>query len=151
MHSFDHPDLVHYVALQPTAGLIAGNILATACQDGLLRLFDMRRNTKGDIQPKSLYSYSNNYVRLIAHRVLISYSDAVSQTANQHCVLYTAMFSRAEPTVIAVASTTHGALIYDIRNLKRSLIFHYCFSFPYYKLAILILGHSTRFRAPMVV
>ena len=73
LHSFDHPDLVHYVALQPTAGLIAGNILATACQDGLLRLFDMRRNAKGDIPPKSLYSCCNNYVRLIAHRVLISY------------------------------------------------------------------------------
>ena len=56
LHSFDHPDSVHYVALQPATGLMTGNLLATACQsDGLLRLFDMRRNSKGDIPPKSLF------------------------------------------------------------------------------------------------
>ena len=42
-NSFEHPDGVLNIALQRGNG---GTIFATACVDGILRLFDTRRDSK---------------------------------------------------------------------------------------------------------
>jgi hypothetical protein len=42
--SFQHPNTVNFVALQPEQ---EGNVFATACTDGIVRFFDNRRNVKG--------------------------------------------------------------------------------------------------------
>ena len=49
-NSFQHSDSVYSISLQPGN---EGNIFATACGDGILRLFDTRRNKKGEFD-KSL-------------------------------------------------------------------------------------------------
>ena len=41
------------------------------------------------------------------------------QTAERPGALYSVMFSPVEPNVVAVATEDEGAIIYDIRNLKR--------------------------------
>ena len=45
LNSFQHPDDVYSLALQPGAD---GNVIATACDDGILRLFDPRIDEKGE-------------------------------------------------------------------------------------------------------
>lgn len=39
-----HPDNVWDIALQPNTD---GNVLASACEDGIVRLFDLRRSATG--------------------------------------------------------------------------------------------------------
>ena len=50
------------------------------------------------------------------------FADAVLQAAKRSGVLCSAMFSPAEPTVIALASMDDGAVLYDIRNIKRFVL-----------------------------
>ena len=49
-------------------------------------------------------------------------ADAVLQSAKRPNSLFSAMFFPAESTVVAVASTADGAVLYDIRNIKRFVL-----------------------------
>lgn len=55
---------------------------------------------------------------IIQETIILSFLDAVLQAAEQSGSLYTAMFSPAESSVIAVGGSD-GAVLYDIRNIKR--------------------------------
>jgi len=50
LYSFGHSDEVNSISLQPGTN---GNNLATACDDGIFRLFDTRRSTTGQSELKS--------------------------------------------------------------------------------------------------
>ena len=55
LSTFDHPSAVYSVALQPGSN---GNVCATACQDGIIRLFDTRRNQTGGFFFETTLSFS---------------------------------------------------------------------------------------------
>ena len=44
MYSILHPDQVFDIALQPGTD---GNVFASACEDGIVRLFDIRQSVTG--------------------------------------------------------------------------------------------------------
>ena len=50
---------------------------------------------------------------------LFSFKGAVLQVGGQSNILYSVMFSSADPSVIAVAGLGHRTILYDIRNMKR--------------------------------
>ena len=55
LHSLQHPDEINGLALQPGTD---GNVIATACDDGILRLFDPRRDGKGEFITSKLLNIS---------------------------------------------------------------------------------------------
>ena len=120
--SFQHPDTVNAVALQPGEG---GSIFATACNDEVVRLFDTRRNVKGGFDQRRKMNPSNVFQALQFSILFVLFLDAVSQSNKRSGALNTIVFSPAEPSVVAVASVREGALICDIRNLKRYLYLVY--------------------------
>jgi WD40 repeat protein len=113
---------VNAVALQPGEG---GNIFATACNDEVVRLFDTRRNVKGGFDQRRKMDPSNVFQALQFSILFVLFLDAVSQSNKRSGALNTIVFSPAEPSVVAVASVREGALICDIRNLKRYLYLVY--------------------------
>ena len=47
LNSFKHPETIEAIALQPGTN---GNLFATGCEDGIVRLFDTRRNKTGNLR-----------------------------------------------------------------------------------------------------
>ena len=113
LYLFEHPEAVNSISLQPGAN---GNFFASASKDGILRLFDTRRNKTGELD--ILKHPSSFFIRLIQIKFL-SLSDAVLQPDTELGKLFTAMFSPTEPSVIAVVGSDYGTVLYDIRNIKR--------------------------------
>ena len=117
LNTFNHPSLVPSVALQPGSN---GNFLATACADGILRLFDLRRGSETGKFCFYIISGSNRSAVIFNFAI----SDAMLQSAKICVSLHSTMFSPADPSVIAVAGDD-GALLYDLSNLKRSFSFFF--------------------------
>ena len=66
LYLFEHPEAVNSISLQPGAN---GNFFASASKDGILRLFDTRRNKTGELDilkhPSSFYyTFNSNKISI---------------------------------------------------------------------------------------
>ena len=106
-----------------------GNFFATACRDGILRLFDTRLNKNGEL----IFTINKLVKKMLKILRIFLLVDAMLQVPKRPGYLNTAMFSPSEPLVIAVAGCNDGTFLYDIRNLNR---FQYQFLFLFLVVSI---------------
>ena len=92
MDNIPHRFSVYSIALKPET---RGNIFASSCADGKLRLFDLR----------------------------LSSTNPIIQTAYRSGALHSAMFSPSEPSLVATAGLGDGTQLHDIRLPTRCLHF----------------------------
>ena len=102
------PD-VNSISLQP--GSNNGSVLATACDGGIVRIYDTRRSISREL---SVYNVSTSLHYLLSIKNIIE--PVVSQMKKRFDVDITSvMFSPVEPTLIAASGVSDGTHLYDIR------------------------------------
>ena len=108
------------MSLQP--GASNGNLFGTACDDGILRLFDTRRNsTSGEFVGYLSVIINTNKLIFILNNFYSNVLLDVLQSSKRPGLLFSSMFSPVDSNVIAVAGSRDGTFLFDIRNIKRFL------------------------------
>ena len=117
MHTIKHPQPIRYVTLQP--GNTKGDVFVSSCDDGVLRLFDIRRSVTG----MYLFRYSfhlipSSFYKIIQlrSRYCCIISVPVFETAKgEQNKIFSATFSPVDAMIIA-SVCREGEKLFDIRQ-----------------------------------
>ena len=117
LHTIKHPQPIRYVTLQP--GNTKGDVFVSSCDDGVLRLFDIRRSVTG----MYLFRYSfhlipSSFYKIIQlrSRYCCIISVPVFETAKgEQNKIFSATFSPVDAMIIA-SVCREGEKLFDIRQ-----------------------------------
>ena len=120
LNTVNHPQPVRYVTLQqPSRSTCNGDVFVSSCDDGVLRLFDIRRSvTAGMIcldGYKCLLLITFPFYLIVVLRYVFISAPVFESTKDDNDKIWSATFSPLDSMIIASACQ-NGVRMFDIRQ-----------------------------------